>query len=152
MRHQRKGKTLDRNSTARKALLRNLATSLILHEHVNTTLAKAKAVKPVVEKLITTGKQKTLTSRRKLASYITIESAVNKVLEELGPRYAERKGGYLRIIKLGQRQGDGACLLYTSDAADDLLCVDLGGRRIIKKKKSSAIHKMDIRDNTDSTH
>lgn len=108
MRHQRKGKTLDRNSTARKALLRNLATALILHEHVNTTLAKAKAVKPVVEKLITTGKQKTLTSRRKLASYITIESAVNKVLEELGPRYAERKGGYLRIIKLGQRQGDGA--------------------------------------------
>lgn len=108
MRHRRKGKTLDRNRAARKALLRNLATSLVLYEHVNTTLAKAKAVKPIVEKLITTGKNKTLVARRKLASYLTIESAVNKVLEELGPRYAQRPGGYLRIIKLGARQGDGA--------------------------------------------
>lgn len=108
MRHRRKGKTLDRKNGPRKALLRNLATSVILYEHVNTTLAKAKAVKPIVEKLVTVGKQKTLISRRKLASYLTIESAVNKVLEEMGPRYAERKGGYMRIIKLGVRQGDGA--------------------------------------------
>ena len=108
MRHRRVGKTLDRKNGPRLALMRNLATSLVLYEHVNTTLAKAKAVKPIVEKLITTGKQKSLASRRKLAAYLTIESAVNKILEELGPRYAERKGGYLRIIKLGARQGDGA--------------------------------------------
>jgi len=88
--------------------MRNLATSIVLYEHVNTTLAKAKAVKPIVEKLITAGKTKSLVSRRKLAAYLTIESAVNKVLEELGPRYAKRPGGYLRIIKLGTRQGDGA--------------------------------------------
>ena len=108
MRHRRVGKTLDRKSGPRLALMRNLATSLVLYEHANTTLAKAKAVKPIVEKLITTGKIKTLVSRRKLAAYLTVESAVNKILEELGPRYAERKGGYLRIIKLGTRQGDGA--------------------------------------------
>ena len=108
MRHRRKGSTLDRKNGPRKALLRNLATSLVLYEHVNTTLAKAKAVKPILEKLITAGKQKTLASRRKLAAYLTIESAVNKVLEEMGPRYAKRPGGYLRIIKLGTRQGDGA--------------------------------------------
>ncbi len=108
MRHRRVGKTLDRKNGPRLALLRNLATSLVLYEHVNTTLAKAKAVKPVVEKLITAGKTKSLVTRRKLASYLTVESAVNKILEELGPRYAERKGGYLRIIKLGVRQGDGA--------------------------------------------
>lgn len=108
MRHRRKGKTLDRKNGPRKALLRNLATSIVLYEHANTTLAKAKAVKPIVEKLVTTGKQKTLASRRKLAAYLTIESAVNKVLEEIGPRYANRQGGYLRIIKLGARQGDGA--------------------------------------------
>jgi large subunit ribosomal protein L17 len=108
MRHRRKGKTLDRKNGPRKALLRNLVTSVILYEHANTTLAKAKAIKPIVEKLVTAGKQKSLVSRRKLAAYLTIESAVNKVLEEIGPRYANRKGGYLRIIKLGVRQGDGA--------------------------------------------
>lgn len=108
MRHNRKRVTLDRKNGPRKALLRNLATSLVIYEHINTTLAKAKAVKPVVEKLITKGREKTLTSRRSLTAYLTTESAVNKVLEELGPRYAKRAGGYTRIIKLGKRQGDGA--------------------------------------------
>lgn len=108
MKHRRVGKTLDRNSAARCALLRNLATSVILYEHVNTTLAKAKAVKPVVEKLITKGKTKSLATRRALLKVLTLESAVNKILEELGPRYATRPGGYTRIIKLGSRLGDGA--------------------------------------------
>ena len=108
MKHNKKGKVLGREKGPREAMLRNLAQSVILYERVNTTLAKAKAVKPLVEKLITTGRSKTLTSRRALARVLTIESAVNKVLEELGPRYATRPGGYTRIIKLGQRQGDGA--------------------------------------------
>ena len=108
MKHNRKGAILDRKNGPRKALLRNLATSVILYEHVNTTLAKAKAVRPIVERLITMGREKTLTSRRRLNSVLMIESAVNKVLEELGPRYATRPGGYTRIIKLGNRQGDGA--------------------------------------------
>jgi large subunit ribosomal protein L17 len=108
MKHNRKRVTLDRKNGPRKALLRNLATSVILYERVNTTLAKAKAVKPIVERLITIGREKSLTSRRRLLSVLMGESAVNKVLEELGPRYAKRPGGYTRIIKLGQRQGDGA--------------------------------------------
>lgn len=108
MQKRRKGAILDRKKGPRTALLRGLVTSVILHEHVNTTLAKAKAVRPMVEKVITTGRAKTLTSRRNLMKVLMVESAVNKVLEELGPRYAERKGGYTRIIKLGQRQGDGA--------------------------------------------
>ncbi|MEI7512814.1 MAG: 50S ribosomal protein L17 [Candidatus Uhrbacteria bacterium] len=108
MKHRRVGKTLDRNSTARRALLRGLATSVILYEHCNTTLAKAKAVRPFVERLITKGKVKSLTSRRQLNAVLMSENAVNKVLEELGPRYATRPGGYTRIIKLGTRQGDGA--------------------------------------------
>ncbi len=108
MKHRRVGKTLDRSSDARRALMRNLATSVILYEHVNTTLAKAKAVKPLVETLITKGKTKSLTTRRALMKVLTIESAVNKILEELGPRYATRPGGYTRIIKLGSRKGDGA--------------------------------------------
>jgi large subunit ribosomal protein L17 len=108
MKHNRKGKTLDRKAGPRKMLLRNLATSLVLYEKMNTTLAKAKAVRPVVEKLITVGRKKTLTSRRQLLKMLTVESAVNKVLEELGPRYATRPGGYTRIIKLGNRKNDGA--------------------------------------------
>lgn len=108
MRHNRVGKTLDRNSTARRALLRSLATSIILYENVNTTLAKAKAVRPFVEKLITRGRDKTLMARRMLMKDLFTESAVNKVLEELGPRYATRPGGYTRIVKLGSRKGDGA--------------------------------------------
>ena len=108
MRHRRHQVTLDRKNGPRKALLRGLATSVILYETVNTTSAKAKAVRPIVEKLITTGRTKTLTSRRRLMRTLLVESAVNKVLEELGPRYATRPGGYTRIIKLGQRQGDGA--------------------------------------------
>ncbi|MBU0540201.1 MAG: 50S ribosomal protein L17 [Patescibacteria group bacterium] len=108
MRHRRKGVVLGREKAPREAMLRNLAQSLILYEHVNTTVAKAKAVKPMVEKLITVGREKTLNSRRKLARVLSLESAVNKVLEELGPRYSQRAGGYTRIIKLGRREGDGA--------------------------------------------
>ena len=108
MRHRRVGKTLDRNSSSRRALLRSLATSVILYENVNTTLAKAKAVRPFVEKLITRGRSKSLVARRALMQELLSENAVNKVLEELGPRYATRPGGYTRILKLGARKGDGA--------------------------------------------
>lgn len=108
MRHRLKGKILDRKRGPRRAMLRNLATSVILYEHANTTLAKAKAIRPIVERLITKGRAKTLHARRELMKTLTIESAVNKILEELGPRYATRPGGYTRIIKLGSRKGDGA--------------------------------------------
>lgn len=108
MRHNKKGKVFGREKAPREAMLRNLVQSVILYETVNTTLPKAKAVKPLVEKLITLGRVKTLNSRRALSRVLTIESAVNKVLEELGPRYANRAGGYARIIKLGHRAGDNA--------------------------------------------
>lgn len=108
MRHQKKGKTLDRKKQPREALLRGLAASLILYEKVKTTEAKAKAVKPLVEKLITKGKENTLANRRYLHKYLYTENAVKKVLEVLGPKYKERQGGYTRIVKLGQRPGDGA--------------------------------------------
>ncbi len=108
MKHNRKGRTLGREKASREALLRNLAQSLILYEHINTTLAKAKEVRPFVEKLITTAKTKSLTSRRQLHKVLSMESAVNKMLEEIGPRYQKRTGGYTRIIKLGRRKGDNA--------------------------------------------
>lgn len=108
MRHRKEGKILGREKAPREALLRNLAASLVLYEKVKTTEAKAKAVRPVLEKMITTGKTNTVNSRRKLLQFFYTGNPVKKILEVLGPRYKERKGGYTRIIKLGQRKGDAA--------------------------------------------
>jgi len=108
MRHKNKGKILDRKKASRQALLRGLATSLVLYEKIKTTEAKAKALKPIIERLITKGKAKDLQSRRELLTYLYLKNAVKKVLEELSPRYKDRKGGYTRIIRIGTRQGDAA--------------------------------------------
>lgn len=108
MRHRKVIKKLDRPAAQRKALLRNLASNLVLHEKIRTTEAKAKVLQSVVEKAITAGKKPTLTSRRKLLTLFYTEHPVNKILEVLGPRYAARPGGYTRIVKLGSRKNDGA--------------------------------------------
>lgn len=108
MRHRKTGKILDRKKAPRKALLRNLATSVILHEKVRTTDAKAKAVRPLVERAITTGKEPTLTARRKLMKVFYTQHPINKIFEVLGPRYKTRPGGYTRITKIGHRTNDGA--------------------------------------------
>ncbi|MBN1585747.1 50S ribosomal protein L17 [Candidatus Uhrbacteria bacterium] len=111
MRHRKTGKILDRKKAPREALLRGLATSVILYEKVRTTEAKAKAVRPIVERLITVSKGGTVTDRRRLSSRTYGENAVRKLIEEVGPRYKNRQGGYTRITKLGQRQGDGAVMV-----------------------------------------
>jgi len=108
MRHQVKRRYLRRNSAHRRALLRNLVTSFLEKERIRTTLAKAKAAKPLAEKMITLAKKNTLHTRRMALSYLTKEAAVTRLFEEIGPRFAERPGGYSRIIKLGYRKGDGA--------------------------------------------
>ncbi|MFH1193414.1 MAG: 50S ribosomal protein L17 [bacterium] len=108
MRHGDKAKILGRTKAPRVALIRSLATSLVLYEKIKTTETKAKVLRPYVERLITIGKKKTLQSRRQLLAKLYLESAVKKVIEDLAPRYAERKGGYLRIVKLGFRKGDAA--------------------------------------------
>jgi large subunit ribosomal protein L17 len=108
MRHGDKAKILGRTKAPRAALVRSLATSLVLYEKIKTTETKAKVLRPYAERLITIGKKKTLQSRRQLLAKLYVESAVKKIIEELAPRYAERKGGYLRIVKLGFRKGDAA--------------------------------------------
>lgn len=108
MRHRKKGTILGREKAPREALLRNLAASVILYEKVKTTQAKAKAVKPLVEKAITSGKKPTLASRRKLMGFFYTEHPVKKIFEVLGPRYQSRSGGYTRITKIGSRKNDGA--------------------------------------------
>ncbi|MBT4648828.1 50S ribosomal protein L17 [bacterium] len=108
MRHRKVTKILDRKKAPRKAMLENLATSLILYEKIKTTEAKAKVMRPFVEKLITRGKVKTVNNKQRLARVLPDKKAVQKVLDVLGPRYKDRNGGYCRIIKMGVRQGDGA--------------------------------------------
>ena len=108
MRHGDKTKILGRTKAPRVALIRSLATSLVLYEKIKTTETKAKVLRPFVERLITIGKKNTLQGRRQLLAKLYLESAVKKVIDELAPRYAERKGGYLRIVKLGFRRGDAA--------------------------------------------
>lgn len=106
MRHRKKKKVLDRASAQRRALLKNLATQLILYEKIKTTEAKAKALRPLVEKLISRGKKDNLANRRLVMAQLTIKKAAKKVFEVFGPKYKERAGGYLRIIKLNRRVGD----------------------------------------------
>ncbi len=108
MRHRKNTVTLDRVKGQRELMLRTLAAAVVLHEGVNTTSAKARAVKPFVERMITRGKKNTVFSRRYLMKYFTTEAPVNKILEVLGPKYEARAGGYTRIVKLGQRKGDAA--------------------------------------------
>lgn len=108
MKHNVKGTILDRKKGPREAMLKNLATSLVLHEKIQTTEAKAKAVRPLVEQMITVGKAGTVTARRELAKFFSTDNAVSKVMEVLSPRFKERSGGYTRIVMIGHRKGDGA--------------------------------------------
>lgn len=108
MRHRRATQKFGRNSGQRKALYKGLANAVIEHEKVRTTLAKAKAMKPKVEKLITLAKEDNQHNRRLAFKKLQRKAIVTRLFDKIGPRYKDRPGGYLRIIKLGHRQGDGA--------------------------------------------
>jgi large subunit ribosomal protein L17 len=108
MRHNRGGYKLKRDVGARKALLKGLVTSVIEHERVVTTVPKAKAIKPLVEKMITLAKRDTLHARRQAAAFLETPTAVQKLFDKLGTRFGQRNGGYTRVVRLGWRKGDGA--------------------------------------------
>ena len=108
MRHRKTGRKLNRNSPQRKALKKNLAISIIEHESVRTTLAKAKEIRGFLEPLVTLAKENTVANQRLAYSKLRSKEAVAKLFKELGPRYKDRPGGYLRVIKSGLRAGDKA--------------------------------------------
>ena len=112
MRHARVGKKLGRDSAHRKALYANLACSLIEHGRIRTTIAKAKAVKPFVEQQITLGRRGDLHARRQAVANLRREDVVKHLFDEVAPRFADRPGGYTRIVKLGARYGDAAEMAY----------------------------------------
>ncbi|HTX76659.1 MAG TPA: 50S ribosomal protein L17 [Terracidiphilus sp.] len=108
MRHRNAGFKLGRNTSHRRALLRNLVTSVIERDRVETTVAKAKAVRPHVEKMITLGKKGDLHARRQAFAFLQTDEAVTRLFETVAPRYGDRNGGYLRIVRTGFQRGDGA--------------------------------------------
>ena len=112
MRHHRSGKKLGRDSAHRKALYANLAGSLIEHGRIKTTEAKAKAVRPVAEKMITLGRRGDLAARRQALAFLRSQEIVHLLFAEVAPRFADRNGGYTRIVKIGPRPGDGADTAY----------------------------------------
>jgi large subunit ribosomal protein L17 len=108
MRHKVAGYKLKRNVAARRSLFRGLVTSVIEHERIITTVPKAKAVRPLVDKMITLAKRDTLHTRRQAAAFLQTPEAVKKLFDKLGTRFGQRNGGYTRVVRLGNRKGDGA--------------------------------------------
>ncbi len=131
MRHRVHGRKLGRSTPHRRALLRNLCTSLFEHERLTTTVEKAKEVRPVAEKLITLGKAGSLHARRRAAAVLLKAAVVKKLFDTIAVRFADRNGGYTRIVKLGHRQGDGA----------DLAIIELLGSELSIKKAEKAAAK-----------
>jgi len=125
MRHLIKEKKLSRNSAQRKALFRSLVTSFLEKERVKTTTAKAKAIRPIAEKMITLAKKNTLYTRRLAMRFIYKKDVVKKLFDDIGPRFIERPGGYTRIVRIGPRAGDGA----------EMAVIELIGTEFKKKEK-----------------
>ena len=131
MRHRVHGRKLGRPTPHRVALLRNLCTSLFEHERITTTVQKAKEMRPVAEKLITLGKKGSLHARRQAAGFLLKAAVLQKLFDTIAGRFADRNGGYTRIIKLGHREGDGA----------DLAIIELLGSELSVKKAEKAAAK-----------
>jgi large subunit ribosomal protein L17 len=112
VRHRRSGRKLGRDSSHRKAMYANLACSLIEHGRIRTTEAKAKAVRPFAEQMISLGRRGDLHARRRALAHLRSQEVVYKLFSDVGPRFAERPGGYSRIVKLGRRKGDAAEMAY----------------------------------------
>ncbi|HEY6249521.1 MAG TPA: 50S ribosomal protein L17 [Candidatus Angelobacter sp.] len=127
MRHQRATKKLGRNTSHRRALLRNLVTSLMIEERIETTPAKAKAMRPHVEKMITLGKRGDVAARRLARAYLMTRESVDRLFDDIAPRMGDRNGGYLRILHKGFRVGDNAATVY----------IELvGSEKVIEAKKA----------------
>lgn len=138
MRHNKKFNHLSRTASHRKAMLANMAISLIMHKRITTTLAKAKALKMYVEPLITRSKTDTTTSRRVVFRYLQNKYAVTELFKEVAPKIADRPGGYTRIIKLGTRQGDAAdvCFIELVDFDENMAKTPKTAKKTRRSRRS----------------
>src|SRR5437667_4661193 len=126
MRHKVAGWKLGRTTSHRRSLLRNMVTSLIIEERIETTVPKAKALRPRIEKMITLGKKGDLAARRKAAAYVMTDAALTKLFDTLGPRFGDREGGYTRIVRTAWQKGDGA---------DKAFIELLGSEKVLDEKR-----------------
>jgi len=149
MRHRNAGFKLQRNTSHRRALLRNLATSLILEERIETTVTKAKALRPTVEKLITLGKRGDLHARKQAAAYLMTRASVERLFKTVAPRFGDRNGGYTRIILTGFRSGDGGAKAVIELLGNEkFLAARRAKRDAAKAKKQEDIKKQLEADKT----
>jgi large subunit ribosomal protein L17 len=138
MRHRNKTKKLGRTRAHRRATLRNLSMALVQHKQIKTTLVKAKVARSLIEKLITTAKQDTVAARRQAFKWLQNHQLVKKLFEEIAPTFADRNGGYSRVIKLGRRQGDGAELAILQLVGFEPVVVEKTAEKKKKKKKAAS--------------
>jgi len=138
MRHGKSGRKLNRTASHRKAMFANMAASLIEHEQIVTTLPKAKEIRPIVEKLVTLGKRGDLHARRQAISAIRDEAQVRKLFDTLATRYADRNGGYLRIMKAGFRHGDSAPMAVIEFVDRDVDAKGAGDRARVEAEEQAA--------------
>ncbi|VVT19891.1 50S ribosomal protein L17 [Rhizobium sp. EC-SD404] len=138
MRHRNAGRKLNRTASHRKAMFANMAVSLIVHEQIVTTLPKAKEIRPIVEKLVTLGKRGDLHARRQALSQIRDQDAVRKLFDAIASRYADRHGGYLRIMKAGFRAGDNAPLAVIEFVERDVNAKGAADRARVEAEEKEA--------------
>jgi large subunit ribosomal protein L17 len=135
MRHRNGGFKLGRNTSHRRALLRNLVTSVILNDRIHTTITKAKASKPLVEKMITLGKNGSVHARRQALAYMMTPESVDRLFKIVAPRYETRPGGYSRIIRTGPRQGDAAEMAYIELLGSETELSEKAEKRVAARQK-----------------
>jgi len=146
MLHKVAGKRLGRTKNQRTALFRNLANQLILHEKIVTTEAKAKAVKPILEKLVTKAKINTIHNRRLLLKKLVSENTVRKMLEVIGPKFKDRKGGYTKIVRIGNRTND-AAMMVALCFVEEVSSVGVGEENKVKEKtKATSAKKIEKKE------
>jgi large subunit ribosomal protein L17 len=138
MRHKVAGWKLGRTTAHRRSLLRNLVTSLILEERIETTVPKAKAMRPIAEKMITLGKRGDLAARRQAHAYLMTSAAVDKLFETIGPRFGDREGGFLRIVRAGWQKGDGADKAFVELLGSEKLQEEKREKRATARAKRAA--------------
>ena len=142
MRHRKAGVKLKRNVSARRALLRGLVTNVIEEERITTTVPKAKAAKPLVERMITLAREDTPHKRKLAAAFLMKPEAVEKLFDKIGPRFTQRPGGYTRIVKLGWRKGDGA----------ETAKLELVGSELVKRAAERAVRREEkLKESRDSS-
>ncbi len=151
MRHKVAGKKLGRTTSHRRAMFRNMVTSILVEERVETTIQKAKAIRPILEKMITLGKRGDLSARRQAAAYLMTSEALTKLFDTIGPRFGDRPGGYCRIVRTTWQKGDGAERAFIELLGSEKVLDEKREKRAEVRAKKAEAAKKAMEDNDDAS-